>query len=747
MDCAECAMKLEKGVGQLPGVASCDVSFATTRLHLTFDPAVLDLDQVARRARAIGYNVASSPGAVPGEPTVGPAPLLQRHSREMATALCGLAILLAAASSLAGLPATLSTALYALAIASGGLPIARKAVNSLHYSRELDMNVLMSLAVLGAAAIGEWAEGAMVVFLFSLGQLLEGYTMDQARHAIRGLMTLAPAEATALRPCLDCAGHFGQVQFGGQIYESGPCPWCEPHEVRLPVAELVLGDTILIKPGERIAMDSVVRSGQSAVNEAAITGESLPVDKSPGDELFAGAVNGSGVLTADVSRLAADNTINRVIRMVETAQAQRAPVQRWVDRFARVYTPLVVLAAITVATIPPLVFGQPLLSQGGESGWLYRALALLVIACPCALVISTPVSIASAIAAAARHGVLIKGGAYLEAMAGVRAMAFDKTGTLTMGQPALTAVQCATHQATRNANGCAGCDEVLALAVALERRSEHPLAQAVVRGAAGHRLQYPAAEAVRAVEGRGVLGQVNGQEMGISSHRYAHELALCSEPEFCRTVRSLEAAGQTTMILHDSLGPRGYLAVADQVRAESVAMARALHQAGIESLVMLTGDNEVTARAIAALVGMDEVRANLLPGDKVDAVKELQSRYGSVAMVGDGVNDAPALATANVGIAMGSAGTDQALETADIALMGDDLGRLPFTVRLSRSARAIIFQNIAFALVVKAVFMALAIAGVATLWMAVFADVGASLIVILNGMRLLRSRPDDLPAA
>jgi Cd2+/Zn2+-exporting ATPase len=405
------------------------------------------------------------------------------------------------------------------------------------------------------------------------------------------------------------------------------------------------------------------------------------------------------------------------------------------------------LAALAVATIPPLLFGQPLVSQGGETGWLYRALALLVIACPCALVISTPVTIASALATAANHGVLIKGGAYLEALAGVRAMAFDKTGTLTMGQPALTAVQCTNHVPSDNGDACPTCDEVLALAAALERRSEHPLAQAVVQGAERRRLHYPVAEAVQAVAGRGIRGRVNGLELEISSHRHAHELELCHAPEFCRVVVDREASGQTTMILHDSLGPRGYLAVADQVRQESAAMAAALHQLGIERLVMLTGDNEATAQTIGALVGVDQVQANLLPQEKLGAIRELQHRYGSVAMVGDGVNDTPAMAAADVSIAMGAAGTDQALETADIALMGDDLSKLPFAVQLSHSARSIVFQNIAFALLIKTLFMVLAIAGVATLWMAVFADVGASLIVILNGMRLLRARPDQgLPA-
>lgn len=745
MDCADCAFKLEKGVAQLPGVAACTVSFATAKMQLSLDPAATDRQQVERRVRSMGYGVASpletnSAGAM--RSLAGWLDWPRRRPREALTALAGLLIVAAFAAGLLGLPEPISDGLYALAMLSGGYHVLRKGVSSLRYNRELDINVLMTIAVLGAAAIGEWPEGAMVVFLFSLGETLEGYTMGRARNAIRSLMALAPAEATALRPCLDCVGHRGQPLPNGDYYTNGPCPWCEPHELTAPVEELAVGELILVRPGERIPMDGLVKTGQSAVNQAPITGESLPVAKSMGDEVFAGTINGNGVLEVEVTRLAEDNTLSRLIALVEEAQAQKAPAQRWVDRFARVYTPAVVAMAALAAVLPPLLFGQPFLNSAEGLGSLYRGLTMLVIACPCALVISTPVSIVSAITAGARNGVLIKGGVYLEAMGRLRVIAFDKTGTLTRGQPTLTEARCTNHGSQVTNASCRACDDLLALAAALERRSEHPLAAAVVQAAEQRQLngRYAAAQNVEALAGRGVRGLVSGQDVAISSHHHIHELDIRHGEVFCDLVLSAEAAGRTTMLLHDSTGLRGYLAVADQVRPEAARAIDQLRQAGIERVVMLTGDNALTAQAIAAQVGVDEVRANLLPEDKVKAVEDLLRQHGEAAMVGDGVNDAPALARATVGIAMGAAGADQAMETADVVLMGDELALLPFLARLSRSTRAIIMQNVAFSLGIKAVFLLLALLGLATLWMAVFADVGASLIVILNGMRLLRAR-------
>jgi Cd2+/Zn2+-exporting ATPase len=543
--------------------------------------------------------------------------------------------------------------------------------------------------------------------------------MDRARNAIRGLMDLSPRNATVID--------------GNE-------------EKQVPVVDLRVGDRILVRPGERIPMDGMILSGESAVNQAPITGESVPVEKVPGNEVFAGTVNGQGSLTVQVTRRAADTTIARIIRMVEEAQAQKAPSQRFVDRFARVYTPIVIAVAAGVAVLPPLagwlMGAGTFATLSGQ--WIYRALVLLVIACPCALVISTPVSIVSAIASAARSGVLIKGGAYLEGLGRLKVMAFDKTGTLTVGEPRVVDVRCVDQELDVPWSESATCREMLASVAAIERRSEHPLARAVVRAAEEQGLasSLPVADSVTALTGRGVSGRVAGHSLTVGAHTLIHE----RDPElvegpFCDAVHAAQDAGYTVMVVRDDCcGVKGYIAVADTLRPAVGEVMLRLGQLGIERTVMLTGDNEATARAIATAARVDEAQANLLPDQKVAAIEALLKEYEAVAMVGDGVNDAPALARATVGIAMGAAGTDTALETADVALMADDLSKLPFVVRLSRRTRAIIRQNVALSLGIKAIFFALALAGVATLWMAVFADVGASLIVTLNGMRLLRRK-------
>ena len=514
------------------------------------------------------------------------------------------------------------------------------------------------------------------------------------------------------------------------VYEGGPCPWCDVHQEQVPVDLLAPGDQILVRPGERVPMDGKVLVGRSAVDQSPITGESMPVDKEDGAAVFAGTINGHGALTLRVTRLAADNTLSRIVRMVEEAQDQKAPSQRFVDVFARYYTPAVMALATLVAVVPPL------LGWGSLDVWIYRALVLLVISCPCALVISTPVSIVSAVANAARAGVLIKGGAYLEAAGSLRAIAFDKTGTLTRGKPVVTDV-------VALADGHAGAEaaqaEVLRLAAAVESNSEHPLARAVVAEAAARGVALQSATEFAALPGQGAQAMVEGRRVSVGSHVLFdswrnHGGAVCDR------VEALEAAGKTVMIVGDAQSAWGLIAVADTLRPESAAAVRALKAAGVAHTVMLTGDGPAVARAVGSAVGVDEVRAGLLPQDKVTAVDELLARHGSVGMVGDGVNDAPALARATVGIAMGAAGTDVALETADIALMSDDLSRLPYAIGLSRQARRVIQQNIALSLAIKAVFLALALPGLATLWMAVFADMGASLIVTLNGMRLLAYR-------
>jgi Cd2+/Zn2+-exporting ATPase len=719
LDCADCAVHLEEALRNTPGIAQVSVDFTLARLRLTPQDGSEVLGTVKQVAKEMGYSVTAGALGKMGAESAGLRQRLWQRRRDLTTVAAGLLIALAAVMSLLGLPELVVAASYVAAIVVGGYYIARSGWAALRTAHSLDMNALMAIAAVGAIFVGEWAEGAVAMFLFSLGNTLEGYTMDRARSAIRSLMDLSPRQATVIR--------------GDQ-------------EEQVRVEELRTGDHILIRPGERIPMDGLVLTGESAVNQAPITGESVPVDKVPGQEVYAGTVNGQGALTVRVNRLAADTTIARIIKMVEEAQAQKAPSQHFVDRFARVYTPAVIAIATGVALLPPLVGS---LTGAGSFGalfgeWVYRALVLLVIACPCALVISTPVSIVSAIASAARAGVLIKGGTYLESLGSLKVIAFDKTGTLTAGRPRVVDVRCLEHAEGLPWADCSDCRQMLADAAAVERQSEHPLARAVVAEAEALDLtaDLAAAEGVEAVTGRGVRGRVNGHGLIVGTHTYIHE----SDPDLvdgplCNAVHAAQAAGQTAMVVRDDFrGVRGYIAVADTLRPGVKEVMTSLGKVGIEHTVMLTGDNQATAQAIATAAGVEDLQAGLLPDQKVAAIEVLLDLYEAVAMVGDGVNDAPALARATVGIAMGAAGSDTALETADVALMADDLGKLPFAVDLSQQARRIIRQNVALSLGIKVAFLALAIAGVATLWMAVFADMGASLIVTLNGMRLLRRR-------
>jgi len=741
MDCADCAATLEKGVGNLSGVQSCSVNFGAARLKAEFDAARTNEAAIVERIHALGYDVytetpnhaariASQRGGI-----LGFFPFLFKRRDTALAAIGGWLVGFGMGAEFFQAPHLFTQSLYWLALIIAGYPIARSGVRRLWLNREININLLMALAAIGAVIIGEEAEAATVIFLFAIGEALEGYTMERARNSIRKLMTLTPAEATVLRPCVDCREHLGRDGYTG-----GPCPFCGAHETHVPVDKLHVGETILIKPGERIPVDGVVLTGASAINQAPITGESIPVTKTRGDEIFAGTVNGKGTLEVRMMRPAAESTLSNIIHLVEAAQSQRAPSQRFIDRFAKIYTPAVVVAALLVAILPPLLFNAPFWNLvDGSHGWLYRALTLLVISCPCALVISTPVTIVSAISAAAKHGVLIKGGAYLEALAKVRAFAFDKTGTLTYGQPIVVELRSFDCQHTAEKE-CASCDDVLQLAAAVERRSEHPLAQAVVN-AAGERKPHNGyvAEEVEAITGRGVRGRVNGKNIVVGSHAL-FDAEHPHDETICRAVDAAEKNGCTTMMVSDGEHLAGYIAVADKTRDTSRAAIAELRKLGIEKSVMLTGDNQATAQMIARVIGIDEVRAQLLPAQKLDAVKSLQHEYERVAMVGDGINDAPALARADVGIAMGNAGTAQAMETADIALMSDNLSKLPFAIKISRQAMRVIKQNIAVSLVLKGIFLALALPGFATLWMAVIADTGASLLVTVNGMRLLRQK-------
>jgi Cd2+/Zn2+-exporting ATPase len=723
MDCADCALHLEEALRRTPGVGRVNVDFSLARMRVlpqdggaASTPAELQT-VVQQVTEDLGYALRTRETGLAEGREEDWRERFWRRRRDLTTVISGLLIGVAVILNLLGAPEAMVAGSFVTAIVVGGFYIARSGWAALRTAHSLDMNALMTIAAVGSIFVGEWAEGAVAMFLFSLGNTLEGYTMERARNAIRSLMDLSPRRATVLQ--------------GDQ-------------EQEVAVEDLQIGNRIVVRPGERIPMDGTVLAGQSAVNQAPITGESVPVEKAPGDEVFAGTVNGQGALTIHVTRLATDTTISRIIKMVEEAQAQKAPSQQFVDRFARVYTPVVIAIAAGIAILPPLI---GVLAGAGTFGallgeWFYRALVLLVIACPCALVISTPVSIVSAIASAARSGVMIKGGIYLESLGSLKVIAFDKTGTLTRGQPQVVDVRCLDHQPGLAWTECPNCLGMLASAAAIERRSEHPLARAVVEAAQaqGMASELPVAEGVEAMTGRGVRGRVNGHRVTVGTHNYIHE----SEPELaegalCRAVHAAQAAGQTAMVVRDDCcGVQGYIAVADTLRPGVSTVMDTLRELGIEQTVMLTGDNEATAHAIAKSAGVNDVQSDLLPDQKVAAIEALLGKYTAVAMVGDGVNDAPALARATVGVAMGAAGSDTALETADLALMADDLSKLPFAVKLSQRTRAIIRQNVALSLAIKALFLALAVAGAATLWMAVFADVGASLIVIFNGMRLLR---------
>lgn len=716
MDCADCALKIEKGLRQLEGMQEIHIDFATGLLHVRGE---VSPQAVENRVTTLGYSLeekgSNAAAAKKVNSVVGFWRFLIDRAESRLALMGGMVIVISAILHLVGLPLVLTNGLQVVALGMAGYPIARSALANLWINRDFSINLLMTIAAIGAVLIGEFTEAATLIFLFVIAEALEGYTADRARSVLGELNDLAPSEAIRITP---------------------------KGEALVPVADLQPGDQIIIRPGERIPMDGIVLTGSSEVNQAPITGESMPVEKVYGSEVFAGSVNGSGTLVVEVSRPAAETTIQRVIRMIEQAQNLRAPTQRFIDRFAQIYTPLMVGLAFLVAVLPPLIFNQPFFNlPNGETGWLYRALALLVIACPCALVISAPVTIVSAITAAARRGVLFKGGIHLEALAGIKVFAFDKTGTLTVGEPRVTryrSVDCQCPDPVDQQSVCSSCDHLLGLASALERRSTHPLARSVLAAAEDRGVQnlYPAAQEVVALAGSGIQGQVNGKLATVGNHKI-FDLYHPHEEQVCGWVQEAEAQGQTTMLVCDGDRVRGFIAVSDFVRDESSQMIAEMKNLGKQT-IMLTGDNVSVAQAVGAQIGVDQVQSGLLPQDKVDAVTSLAHSYGKVAMVGDGINDAPALAAATIGIAMGGASSGQAMETADVVLMASDLKQLPFALRLSTFTRSLIRQNVIFSLVTKLLFVLFTLAGMTTLWMAVAADMGVSLLVTLNGMRAHR---------
>lgn len=683
MDCAACAKTVEKTVASVSGVVSAEVSFGTATMLVTGDADEADVVRAVSRA---GYRARSADRRVVEDDRA----FWRRDARAASTSASVVLLGVAVIASLLSAPREVAEPLYLLSMAVGGWPVARAALAGLR-EFSLDMNVLMAMAAVGAVGIGAYAEGAWVLVLFSVGTGLEAMALERSRRSVRALMDLAPAEA---RLIVDGA------------------------ERLVAVDSVVLDDQVIVRPGERLPLDGVVAEGSSSVDQAAITGESVPVDKQPGDSVFAGTLNASGALVIRVTHVAIDSTLSRVTALVEDAQASRAPAERFVDRFARIYTPLVFLAALLVAIVP--------LAFGGDSGtWTYRALALLIVACPCSLVISVPVAVVSAIGAAAHRGILIKGGAALEELARVNLVTLDKTGTLTLGLAELRAVRPAAGMTE---------DEVLSLMAAVEGRSEHPLAAAIRRAARERGLVLGAIDDFDSLPGRGAQARVDGRLLWAGGPRLAAERTGSDQPELA----ALHESGYTALALGEGERLLATFGLADQRRPEAAALAAQLRQAGVSRVVMLTGDAEPVARAVAGQAEISEWRAELLPEDKLAAVVELQDRGNVVAMVGDGVNDAPALAAAHVGVAMGAAGSDVALQSADVALMSDRLDRLPEAIVLARRARSIMRVNVVASLAIKGVFVLLAPFGLVTLVVAVAADMGMSLAVTFNAMRLLR---------
>ncbi|MDH8001285.1 heavy metal translocating P-type ATPase [Bacillus cereus] len=689
--CANCAGKFEKNVKELPGVQDAKVNFGASKITVYGNTNVQELEK-AGAFESLKVTPESNRNAEKHVPFW--------KKRENINVMVS-AILLAISfglSSAYGEDSFISVMGFAAAIIIGGYSLFWKGLKNL-VRFQFDMNTLMTVAILGAAVIGEWSEGAIVVILFAISEALERYSMDKARQSIRSLMDIAPKEALVRR---------------------------DGKEMNISVDEIEVGDIMIVKPGQKLAMDGIVVKGTSSLNQAAITGESIPVTKTVDDDVFAGTLNEEGLLEVRVTKRVEDTTIAKIIHLVEEAQAERAPSQAFVDRFAKYYTPAIMAAAVLLAVVPPLVTG------GDWYVWLYRALTLLVVGCPCALVISTPLAIVTAIGNAAKHGVLIKGGIHLEQAGALSVIAFDKTGTLTRGIPEVTEFVVFEGRDKQ---------ELTAVAAALEYGSQHPLASAILRYAENTNTEFTSyqVEEFQSITGKGVKALVNGELYYIGSPKLFEELeTITVSQDMKQQILTLQNEGKTVMVLGTDTKILAFIAVADEVRETSKEVIRQLHEIGIQKTVMLTGDNKGTAEAIGKRLGVSEIQAELMPQDKLEYIKSVRDTNNKVAMIGDGVNDAPALAASTVGVAMGGAGTDTALETADIALMADDLRKLPYTIKLSRMALRIIKQNISFALGLKAIALVFIVLGLLNLWLAILADMGATVLVTLNSLRLIK---------
>lgn len=685
--CTNCAAIFESNVKGLPGVEDAKVNFGASKVYVKGDATIEELEKAGAFEN---LKIRDEK-----EQKVEREPFWKQKENIKVYISVVLLVISWFLGEQYGEEHILPTIGYAASILIGGYSLFIKGFKNLSRLK-FDMNTLMTIAILGAAVIGEWGEGAMVVILFAISEALERYSMDKARQSIESLMDIAPKEALIRRGT---------------------------EEMMVHVEDIQVGDIMIVKPGQKLAMDGTVIKGTSTLNQAAITGESVPVTKTINDEAFAGTLNEEGLLEVKVTKRVEDTTLSKIIHLVEEAQAERAPSQAFVDKFAKYYTPAIVILAALIAVLPPL-FG------GDWSEWIYQGLAILVVGCPCALVVSTPVAVVTAIGNAAKNGVLIKGGIHLEETGHLKAIAFDKTGTLTKGIPAVTDI--VTFDGNEN--------ELLTITAAIENGSQHPLASAIMRKAEENGLNFKGivVEEFQSITGKGVKAQVNNEMYYVGNPNLFEEtLRNGIETSITENITRMQTQGKTVMVLGTEKEILSLIAVADEMRESSKEVISKLNHMGVET-VMLTGDNQRTAEAIGKQVGVSDIKADLLPEDKLNFIKKLREKHQSVAMVGDGVNDAPALAASSVGVAMGGAGTDTALETADIALMSDDLSKLPYTIKLSRKALVIIKQNITFSLAIKLVALLLVMPGWLTLWIAIFADMGATLLVTLNSLRLLR---------
>jgi Cd2+/Zn2+-exporting ATPase len=686
MDCSDCARVIEHSLGRMDGVLSVNVNYPAEKMWVEFDNQKVNLASIEKRVRSLGYEI----------PVEGLQSWYKENREIVFSLIAGLLVLIGwLGQTFLGLPVIVATMLYITAYIFGGWDISQHAWHAIK-EKHFDTDLLMVMAALGAAFLGEFAEGALLLFLFSLGHALEERALDRARAAVRALADLAPKVALVRR---------------------------DGKEQELPVESLQLDDLVIVRPGVRIPVDGVISNGNSGVDQASVTGESMPVDKAPGDQVFASTVNGEGALEVKVTRLAKDSTLSRVMKMVEEAQAQKSPTQQTVEKFERIFVPAVLIVTGLIIILPPL-FGFPFRES------FLRAMTLLVAASPCALALGTPASILAGVAQAARNGVLVKGGMHLENLGRLKAIAFDKTGTITHGKPEVTDI------VTFQSSGWKETD-LLSLAAGAESRSAHPLAQAVVRAAQTKGMPVSVMDEVESLTGRGLRAVMNGMTIWVGNQKLMDEAGVTLAADAIQKAQSLQQAGKTLFWVAENKKAIGLIALADTLRQEAASTMKALKKIGVEHTIMLTGDNVRSASAIAAQVGLTDYRADLMPEDKLIVIRDLVKEYGQVAMIGDGVNDAPALANATVGIAMGGAGTDVALETADVALMGDDLSKLPFAVGLGRATRAIIIQNLFISLGVIAVLIITSLTGIVSIGIAIIFHEGSTLIVVANALRLL----------